>query len=42
MATMVMVAFMQAVGPLAIAPQIPHYIEEWPERGIADILQFVS
>ncbi|CCX33323.1 major facilitator superfamily domain-containing protein [Pyronema domesticum] len=42
MATMVMVAFMQAVGPLAIAPQIPHYIEEWPERGIADILQFTG
>ena len=42
MTSMVITAFTQAFGPLAIALQIPLYMAEWPERSIADILQFVS
>lgn len=42
MTSMIMTAFVQAFGPLAIAPQIPLYMAEWPGRSIADILQFVS
>ena len=42
MTSMVMTAFVQSFGPLAVVTQIPLYMAEWPERSIADILQFVS
>lgn len=40
MASMVMVAFVQAFGPMAIAPSVPYYMAEW-DRSLADVLQFV-
>jgi hypothetical protein len=41
MTSMIMTAFIQAFGPLAIAPQVPAYMKEW-DRGLADILRFVT
>jgi hypothetical protein len=38
---MFMIAFVNAFGPLAIAPQVPMYMAEWPGKTVADILQFV-
>jgi len=41
MASMFMTAFLQAFGPLAIAPQVPHYMAEW-NRSVPDVLRFVA
>ncbi|KAF8542748.1 MFS transporter [Trichophaea hybrida] len=40
--SMFMIAFVNAFGPLAIAPQVPMYMAEWPGKTIADILQFIG
>ncbi|KAA8913487.1 putative MFS transporter [Sphaerosporella brunnea] len=41
MATMISTAFLQAFGPLAIAPQAPAYMKEW-DRSLADVLRFTG
>lgn len=41
MTSMILTSFTQALGPLSVAPQVPHYIEEF-HRDLADILQFTG